>query len=82
MIDPYTLVADALGCPVDSLSRDSAYMRHPAWDSLGHLAILVALEEEFDLDVNDEAALRFVSMEAIIELFTAGAAGRSQRAQA
>jgi acyl carrier protein len=82
MTDPFVLVAEALGCPVDSLSRDSAYMQHPAWDSLGHLAVLVSLEEEFGLDLNDETALRYVSMQSILELYALTANGAARRASA
>ena len=82
MTDPFALVAEALGCPIDSLSRESGFMQHPAWDSLGHLAVLVSLEEEFGLELNDETALRFVSMDAILELYALAEDNAARRASA
>lgn len=40
-------VSRALEIPVDRLSEDSSMQNLPAWDSLGHLNILVILDKHF-----------------------------------
>jgi acyl carrier protein len=65
----YELVADALGCDVHTLTVDSGFNRLPAWDSFGHVAIMNALEEEFDIAIDDDAIAQFETMGSIIDLF-------------
>lgn len=42
------IVAQALGVPADSLDAASSSGTVEAWDSLGHLAVLEALDRRFD----------------------------------
>ena len=40
-------MAQALEVPIERLSENSSMQNLPAWDSLGHLNILVALDKRF-----------------------------------
>ena len=40
-------MAKALEVPKDQLSAESSMQNQPAWDSLGHLNLLVALDKRF-----------------------------------
>ena len=47
-------ISKALACEEDTVTRDSGLGELPEWDSLGHLAIILAIEEEFGLELTDE----------------------------
>ncbi len=49
------LFAKALGIESDQVNDALAYRSIPEWDSIGHMALVAALESEFDimLDTND-----------------------------
>jgi len=41
------LVAKILGTRPEKISEDTGIGLHPKWDSLGHMKIILAIEEEF-----------------------------------
>jgi acyl carrier protein len=53
------IMATALELPSDAIREDSTMEEIEEWDSLGHVHIMVALEQAFDLymDVDDFAEL-------------------------
>ena len=53
------IMATALELPLGAISEDSTMDEIEEWDSLGHVHIMVALEQAFDLymDVDDFAEL-------------------------
>lgn len=53
------IMASALELPVDAITESSTMEDVEEWDSLGHVHIMVALEQAFDLymDVDDFAEL-------------------------
>jgi acyl carrier protein len=57
-----TTVATTLKVPVAAITSTTRDKDVPAWDSLGHLNLMMALEQTFDivLDVEDFAALTSV----------------------
>ena len=66
---PYELVAKALECSPDTLNLNSALANHANWDSFGHLAIMLALEEEYNVVINDDTIRKYSSISAIIERY-------------
>jgi len=54
------LLADVLGLPEGEISDESGMKSVTSWDSLKHMAIVAALEEEFDIPQFD--------MDEIVEL--------------
>ena len=54
--------ADVLGVTPDALSEDASPDTVSSWDSLGHLNLVIALEEEFgvSLSADDVLAMRDV----------------------
>jgi len=68
---PFDLVADALGCSIDSLSDVSALNTHPMWDSLGHLSVMMALEEHYGVCIDDNGIRIHQSMAGIIQTYKA-----------
>jgi len=57
-------VAEVLGVTPDELSEESSPDTVSSWDSLGHLNLVIALEEEFGirLSADDVLAMRSVRL--------------------
>jgi len=66
--DPRNLIATALDCDPASLTEDSRLGHHPKWDSVGHLAVMLALEARYGIPLTDETIRRYESFAAIAEL--------------
>ena len=47
------LIASALECDANSITPDIGLGKHYKWDSLGHVAVMVALENRYGIEVND-----------------------------
>ena len=67
--DPYDLVAGALKCNKGEIGKDSGLNTHPAWDSFGYLQILLALEESYGLNIDDEVIEKYKTFKAIESLY-------------
>lgn len=66
MLDPYTLIAKALGCQKETLTIESGLNRHPDWDSFGHLNVILAIEEAYRIKIEDDEIMRFSDMREIV----------------
>ncbi|HVP15349.1 MAG TPA: acyl carrier protein [Terriglobales bacterium] len=55
--------SSVLGIPIDQVTDELAYNSIKAWDSVGHMALVAALESAFDimLDTDDILALSSVA---------------------
>lgn len=53
----YKTIAEVLGVPTDSINEESSPETIPAWDSLNHLNIVMALEFEFGISMEVEDVL-------------------------
>jgi acyl carrier protein len=69
LIKPVELVAQALECDPASISIDSGFDKHPKWDSFGHLAIMVALEQQYGVSINDVTIRKYEAMPEIQKLY-------------
>ena len=52
--------------PVDRINSSTSSEDVEEWDSLKHMALIVALEEEFDKEFGEEAILTMIDLESII----------------
>jgi acyl carrier protein len=68
------LVAQSLNLSLDKISIDSSQENTVEWDSLAYLGVLSALEEEFNLSVNQENINNFTSIRNIIREVANGTA--------
>jgi acyl carrier protein len=48
------IVSSVLGVPVDKLNESSSPESVSAWESMKHINLVLALEEEFDVQFDDE----------------------------
>lgn len=56
--------------PAGSLTADSSPATVEAWDSLKHMNLVLALEEEFGIRLTDEQIMKMVTVGAIVGTVT------------
>ncbi len=61
------IVSQVMNVPVEALSVDSSPDTVENWDSLKHMNLILALEEEFNVTFSDEDIVQLLSVEIIIE---------------
>ena len=66
-VDPFGIVSQALGCPRDSLSNESAMYRDHGWDSFGHVNVITALEEAYGISISNDEMMILTKMKSIVE---------------
>ncbi len=59
------LLAEALNVPLDQIHPDLAYGDLPEWDSMGHMNVMMALEERFSVEINTETIALLTNVPAI-----------------
>ena len=62
------IAADVFGEPVDALGDDTAPGALESWDSLAQLNLMLALEDEFAIELSPDDIERMGSLGAVIEL--------------
>lgn len=60
------LIAACFGVPMESVTRDTVRDEVDGWDSVGHLNLMLSLEDEFDLRLAIEEMQALVSVDAIV----------------
>jgi acyl carrier protein len=60
-----TLLADVFKVPVQEVTPDLAMGDLPQWDSIGHMDIMLSLEQNFGVEITTEAIGELVSIPAI-----------------
>tara|TARA_B100000959_G_C14422855_1_gene395204 strand:+ start:96 stop:311 length:216 start_codon:yes stop_codon:yes gene_type:complete len=63
MIDK--VIAESLGCDQDSLKDESKFVEDLGADSLTIVELVMALEEEFDIEIPDEDAESLLTVGAL-----------------
>jgi acyl carrier protein len=59
------VIADVFGLDLEEVGPETSIETVEAWDSLQHLTVVLALEEEFDVQLDDEETVAAVSVPAI-----------------
>ncbi len=68
MLDKITQVmAQILQVPKEAIGRDSSVETLDRWDSLKHMQLIMALEDEFEVQFPDEAIPEMLSVQLIEE---------------
>ena len=58
----------ALDLPGDVDVMELRHRFHPRWDSLGHLALVIAIEEEFDVEFDSDQLIGMESFEDALKI--------------
>lgn len=61
------VVSDVLGLPPEAIADQSSPETVESWDSLKHMNLVLALEEEFGVRFSDESIVSMLSVRSIIE---------------
>ena len=61
------IVNQVMDVPLEQLSEESSPDTVKNWDSLKHMNLILALEEEFEVTFSDEEIVDLLSVEIIVE---------------
>lgn len=65
------VVSKIMGVPVEDLTPDASADTIPAWDSLRHMNLILALEEEFEISFDDEEIVELLTVGLIVDTIRA-----------
>ena len=60
------IMSDLWAVPVENIPEDASFNDYIYWDSVGHVSLMVALQEQFDIEIDYEVLIKFVSVGEII----------------
>jgi len=60
-----TLLAEALQVPQEAIAPDLSFGDLPQWDSMGHMEVMLRLEERFGIEINADNIALLTSIPAI-----------------
>lgn len=60
------IVAEVMAVPPQTIDESTSPVTLEAWDSLRHMNLIVALEDRFDIVLDEEAFARLDSVRAIV----------------
>ena len=60
------IVSQVMGVPVEQLSEQSSPDTVQSWDSLNHMNLVLALEEEFGVQFTDDQIVNLLSVGAML----------------
>lgn len=69
------VIAQTLKTPTSSIGRTTRATDVPTWDSLGHVNLMMSLEQTFDIQLDVDDFPRLTSVPAILELLKARGIG-------
>ena len=59
------ILAEAIQVPLEQISPDLAFGDLPEWDSLGHMEVMMLLEERFGIEINADTIAALISIPEI-----------------
>ena len=66
----FKIVSQVMGVPVEQVDETSSADNIETWDSLKHMNLVLALEEEFQVQFTDEQIIEMLNVELIIAILT------------
>jgi len=60
-------LAEALQVPIEEITPELALGDLPQWDSMGHMEVMMLLEQKFGIEINPDTIAALVSVAAICE---------------
>lgn len=63
--DLRALLAETFQTPMEQISAELAYGDLPQWDSLGHMDVMMALEEKYGVQISTETISALTSLPVI-----------------
>ena len=59
------LIAETLGIPRDQITEQFTYGDAPEWDSMGHMEVMMVLEQYFGIEINNDTIAGLTSVPII-----------------
>ncbi len=59
------LIATALKIPLSQITDDLAYEGIEQWDSLAHVNLMLAIEDRYDIEIDEDLMIELTSVRAI-----------------
>ena len=75
-----SLLAEVFQVPEEAIPQDLAFGDLPQWDSLGHMELMVALEDRFGVEIDAEVIGELTSVDAIRRFLQARMRGEASHA--
>lgn len=63
----FKVFSQIMNVPLSSINEDSSPVTIEEWDSLKHINLILALEEEFDVQFSDEQIGNMINIRCIIQ---------------
>jgi acyl carrier protein len=60
-----TIIADAIQVPIDQVPPDLSFGDLPQWDSMGHMEVMMHLEQQFGIEINADTIASLISIPEI-----------------
>jgi acyl carrier protein len=60
------LLADALQVPLEKVTAELQFGDLPQWDSMGHMEIMLLLEQEYGIEINPDTIADLTSVPVIL----------------
>ena len=64
------LLAEAIRVPEEMVTPELAFGDLPEWDSMGHMEVMMRLEEEFGVEINADTIAALISIPLICDYIT------------
>jgi acyl carrier protein len=65
-------LAEALQLPLEQITPELAFGDLPQWDSMGHMEVMMRLEEHFGVEITAETIARLISIPTILDYLRSG----------
>jgi acyl carrier protein len=62
------IMADVFLLDVSEITENSSPDSIPQWDSIGHLNLVTAIEEEFGIKIEDEQITQMLNFKLVVEI--------------
>lgn len=72
-----SLLAEVFEVPKETVTHDLTFGDIPQWDSLGHMELMVALEDHFKVEIDAEIIGELISADAIRTFLEARLSGET-----
>lgn len=64
----FRIISNILNVPIELIHEESSPDNTENWDSLKHLNLILAIEQEFNVVLTDDEIMRMINVESILEV--------------
>jgi acyl carrier protein len=61
------IMSNVLEVELDQINEKSAIDNIDKWNSLSHIALIIALEKEYDIEISAQETVKMVTFQAIVD---------------